>query len=900
MTMTSEPSYAELKQWFNAVCDLTDRAAQEQALHELGLNAAQLAEVLELLGHADSATHFSGPVAAVAGELLGDELKVGDRLGAWTLVGTLGEGGMGRVLLAERADGHYQQLAAIKLLSGHASPEALQRLSRERQILAQLNHPNIARLLDGGATPAGQPYLVMEFSDGEPIDRYCMKRDLGLPVRLALVRTVAEALAYAHRHLVVHCDIKPANILVDGEGRVLVLDFGISRLLGAEDGEPGHAGMTPGFSSPEQSMGRAPGTLSDVYSLGRLLRVLTEPVAGRRAAELEAIVKRATATVPEARYESAAALRAELNRLLDHRPLAALKDHRGYVLGKWLRRQWPWALAAGAALGLSVAFTLGLMHQRDRALMAEQRAQEEADAARQSGAFLTSLFEAANVNNGGNAGMSAQALVDAGSKRLGEDRKLRPALRAQLHQTLGGIYENLNRYESAGEAYGQAAALYRELGDRFNEGVLLGRQSRVNGNFGRYVKGAELARRAVELLQPLAQDPAKADALAIARFHLAYSLTNLGKSDEAAALLQLALQQIRQSQGETGEELPKILNVMAIVEDNQDKISDSIEHFRQAARIQGRLRGEAHPSTLKYRDNLVTQLSYGGDAKEALSLAQTLVADTLKVFGPTGLRHAGALVTQGRALEALGRYVEAKTSLERAGAIFRQHPGEDLAHLREIERSLNRVARVLGDRRAALAHAREVMAITLKLNPEDSFTQQRMRFDLVETLMAFDETTAARQELDRVLAQRRHLPEGDVNRLQAEVQDAALNVQQGRLDEAARQLETLSAFSVQLGPGGEALAHQARGRLLSRRGQHAQALREFEQELVLCRQQYKILDHPGLAEPLLDLAQARLALHQADAARQLLPALRQALQQHVADSPWRRQFAALERRLAAA
>ena len=891
-------SYADLKQWFNAVCDLPDRAAQEQALHELGLSEAQLAEVLELLGHADSVTHFSGPVAAVAGELLGSELKVGDRLGAWTLVGTLGEGGMGRVLLAERADGHYQQLAAIKLLSGHASPEALQRLSRERQILAQLNHPNIARLLDGGTTPAGQPYLVMEFSDGEPIDRYCMKRDLGLPARLALVRTVAEALACAHRHLVVHCDIKPANILVDGEGRVLVLDFGISRLLGAEDGEPGHAAMTPGFSSPEQSMGQAPGTLSDVYSLGRLLRVLTEPVAGRRAAELDAVVKRATATVPELRYESVGALRAELNRLLDHRPLAALKDRRGHVVAKLLRRQWPWVLAGGAALGLSVAFTLSLVHQRDRALAAEQRAQEEADAARQTGAFLTSLFDAADVNNGGSAGMSAEALVDAGRKRLGEDRNLRPVLRAQLYQTLGGIYENLNRYEAAGEAYGQAAALYRELGDTFNEGVLLGRQSRVNGNFGRYVKGAELARRAVELFQPLARDPAKADALAIARFHLAYSLTNLGKSDEAAGLLQLARQQILQSQGETSEELPKILNVMAIVDDNQDKIANSIAHFREAARIQGKLRGEAHPTTLKYRDNLITQLSFGGDAKEALSLAQTLVADTLKVFGPTGLRYAGALVTEGRSLEALGRYVEAQVSLEKAGVIFRQHPGEDLAHLREIERSLNRVTRMLGDRRAALAHAQEIMAITLRLNPDDGFTQQRMRFDLVETLMVFGETAAARASLDLVLAQRRHLPEGDANRLQAEVQDAALNVEQGRLDEAGQQLKRLEAFLAPLGPGGEAMLHQARGRLLSRRGQYEQAASEFERELALCREQYKVVNHPGLAEPLLDLAQAHVALQQRDAARALLPELRRTLQQQVADSPWRRQFTALERQLA--
>jgi serine/threonine-protein kinase len=182
---------------------------------------------------------------------------------------------MGRVFEAQRSDGHYQQRAAIKVLLGYSGPEALERLKRERQILANLEHPNIARLLDGGTTPAGRPYLVMEFADGEPIDRHAAAHGLDLAARLRLFDQVCEALAYAHRSLVIHCDIKPSNVLVDKDGRVRLIDFGISRLEG--EGEDTAPAMTLAYASPEQKAGQAPGVASDIYSLGRLLQELVAP-----------------------------------------------------------------------------------------------------------------------------------------------------------------------------------------------------------------------------------------------------------------------------------------------------------------------------------------------------------------------------------------------------------------------------------------------------------------------------------------------------------------------------------------------------------------------------------------------------------------------------------------------
>ncbi|MFN7309351.1 MAG: serine/threonine-protein kinase, partial [bacterium] len=264
--------YARIKALFNAVCDLPDEAAQRAALDAAGATAAETDKVLALLGHSGEATRFARPVAQAAAQWLDNELVPGDLVGAWWVARVGGRGGKGRVLAGLGIEVHDQQRAAIKVLLGYSGPEALERLKRERQILANLEHPNIARLLDGGTTPAGRPYLVMEFADGEPIDRHAAAHGLDLAARLRLFDQVCEALAYAHRSLVIHCDIKPSNVLVDKDGRVRLIDFGISRLEG--EGEDTAPAMTLAYASPEQKAGQAPGVASDIYSLGRLLHVL--------------------------------------------------------------------------------------------------------------------------------------------------------------------------------------------------------------------------------------------------------------------------------------------------------------------------------------------------------------------------------------------------------------------------------------------------------------------------------------------------------------------------------------------------------------------------------------------------------------------------------------------------
>jgi eukaryotic-like serine/threonine-protein kinase len=271
----SEPAAAELsrvKALFLEVCDLPDDAARRAHLAAQGVDEATVARVLALVARDREATAIAAPlqpaIASTTDDDEASELSPGDQLGPWQLLATLGEGGMGRVFLAERRDGLYQRQVAIKLLHGGADPHALVMLARERQILATLTHPHIARLLDGGTTPGGRPYLVMEYVQGQRIDEWCAAQQLDLGGRLVLFDQVCSAVAQAHRQLVVHCDIKPANVLVTPQGQAMLLDFGIARLEDQDD--QGARGFTPRYASPEQRAGNPATAASDIYSLPRL------------------------------------------------------------------------------------------------------------------------------------------------------------------------------------------------------------------------------------------------------------------------------------------------------------------------------------------------------------------------------------------------------------------------------------------------------------------------------------------------------------------------------------------------------------------------------------------------------------------------------------------------------
>ena len=338
-------SLLEVKRLFVEICDLPalHRVARLKALtHDSALakDALALAEAGDI--HTSQATLIAGPMVEMLGGAAPSEMAVGHRLGAWSLTSILGQGGMGRVFLADRVDGHFTQRAAVKVLHGIPSNKAREHLAQERQILANLTHPYIAKVLDGGSTPRGRPYLVMAHVLGCQIDQYCRDKKLATAEILRLYLHVCEPVAYAHQQLVVHCDLKPSNVLIDDSGRPVLLDFGIARLIDASDSEGSIKAFTPRYASPEQQRGAPVSTTTDVYSLGVMLRELIT-VPNR---EIDAVIDKATAPDAVARYSTVDGLIDDIKRYLDGRLLHAVPATPAYRTRKFVTRRFPHLLAA--------------------------------------------------------------------------------------------------------------------------------------------------------------------------------------------------------------------------------------------------------------------------------------------------------------------------------------------------------------------------------------------------------------------------------------------------------------------------------------------------------------------------------------------------------------------------
>jgi len=448
------------------------------------------------------------------------EVGLPERIDRYRVVRELGRGGMGVVVLAERDDGEFRQKVAIKLLaSGPGRGDRLEaRLRAERQILAALDHPGIAKLLDGGALSDGSPFLVMEYVEGERIDRWCDERGLDARARVRLLIKACEAVDAAHRRLIVHRDLKPGNVLVTTDGEVKLLDFGIAKLLdpAAVDWtlaptELGVAPLTLAYASPEQITGQPIGTASDVYSLGvlayellagrspwaarslpELARVICEddpptPSAaatlpeleatldgwapsrqGKRAGtprrvalagldrDLDAITLRALRKEPALRYPSAAALAADLQRYLDGRPVEARQGNLAYRASKFVRRN-RWAVAVGAA----AAVTLTAFVWRLGIELA--RSERERDKARRVQELLIDAFEASDPTTARSGVVTARDVLERATPRLVAELSDQPLILAPLLVSTGRIHLRMGLYEPAEEALERALGIVREL-----------------------------------------------------------------------------------------------------------------------------------------------------------------------------------------------------------------------------------------------------------------------------------------------------------------------------------------------------------------------------------------------------------------------------------------------------
>ena len=481
--------------------------------------------VEKLLTAANSAEHYFsdlsdrlGLQSVFDGEL---ELPRTESIGAYRLVKLIGRGGMGAVYLAERADEQFEKQVALKLLPIGVGGEAAQRrFLAERQILARLVHPHIARLLDGGITDDGTPYFVMDYVDGVPIDVHCDENRLSLEQRIALFIDVAEAVEYAHRNLVVHRDIKPGNILVESSGEVKLLDFGVAKLLVPDANDDpltrvGGRPLTLMYASPESIRGEAVTTAADVYSLGLLLYVLltgripypvdtqdnaemqrliceydaippsrgllslpedaarqiaanarSKPraLAQRLQGDLDTIITKALRKDPDRRYSTVEQFIADLRRYQHGLPVAARPASTAYRLQKFVRRH---KAGVAAASAIAIALLIVAATAIYSAVTSAQQAREiaaERDKAEQINDFLLSIFELSSPNQTKGETVTALELLDRSTERVRTEMAGQPQRQALLMHSIAVVYSEMSQFDTAKSLLEEARALHRDNG----------------------------------------------------------------------------------------------------------------------------------------------------------------------------------------------------------------------------------------------------------------------------------------------------------------------------------------------------------------------------------------------------------------------------------------------------
>ncbi len=612
-------------------------------------------EVEELLEQTDADPSFlEVPLLDVAG-MEDDGVVDSKYIGPYRLIRSLGRGGMGEVFLAVHEGEDFQTTVALKVIRpGLDTADVLARFKLERQILAGLNHPNIARLLDGGSTEDGHPYLVMEYVEGVRIDEHCDRSRIGVRDRLGLFRTICSAVQHAHQNLVIHRDIKPSNVLVSESGIPKLLDFGISKITdpGAEDRgltETGVRVLTPEFASPEQLLGRSVTTTTDVYSLGVVLfdlltgrhphadgkvplpeleksisetdprlpslavrseeetirgeRLTIEEASARRATDpsrlvrtltgdLDNIVLKALHREPERRYVSVAALSDDVGRYLDGLPVLARPDQLLYRTAKFARRNRGGVLAAGIVLFL-LAGSSALTQVQNRRIRAQsERVARERDKAEAVQGFLLEMFGAVGPEEAEGDDVSARALLNAQSAAIEQRYASDPELKAAMEYAVADGYQRLQMFDEA----------------------------------------EELARRSLtaraELLGPTHADVAHAQNL------LGWILHEQRELEQAEGYLRAAVATWRSHGLEQAGPLSKALNDLAIVVESRGQPAEAEALLREALAIRLEEFGESHRAVGITANNLGVTRANQGDRAEALEMWQLAARSLESALGP--------------------------------------------------------------------------------------------------------------------------------------------------------------------------------------------------------------------------------------------------------------------------
>jgi eukaryotic-like serine/threonine-protein kinase len=668
----------------------------------------------------------------------------GTIVGVYRLTDLLGRGGMGEVYFGERTDGRFEQKVAVKLVKrGMDSREILRRFARERRILARLEHPGIARLLDAGETPDGRPYFVMEAIQGQPIVDYCDKRGLSLEQRLSLFASCCDAVDAAHRSLIVHRDLKPSNILVTPDGHVKLLDFGIAKVLGDDDadGMTGHGRcvLTTAYAAPEQILGHDVTVATDVFALGVVLYELLTGVlphdrgaapfelvaqveretaerpstvahARRLRGDLDTIALKALAHEPERRYATAAALAEDVRRYLTSRPVEARPDSKRYRLRKFIgRNRFGFFASAAVAATLLVALAVSLYETAD--------ARREARRAAAAQAFLTSLFDQIDPDRYVGSAPTVRDILERGGERLDSDLSQQPELRAEMQALLARVFDQLS-LPKQGEAHWRQALSTQE--------VLFGPADSRTAKTRKGLAISLARQRRYSESEPLFQNLLQQKAVLNNARELGSVLLNYGNEkriagDFAAAesLMQRAIGLLERGGGPARLSLSRALSNLGLLYRQQGRERDAITILERALAICMTTDGPDSSMVAGAKKNLSHLYREVGELDTAQRYAEQSLAIRQRLFAPNHPLIADTFESLGQIAEKRGDRTAARELYQRSISTFeRAQPPDDegLAYalrnfaglllqeretmeaLRLYERALALYRKALGDR----------------------------------------------------------------------------------------------------------------------------------------------------------------------------------------------------------
>jgi eukaryotic-like serine/threonine-protein kinase len=683
-----------------------------------------LNELQSLLEQDHTGTLLGTVISHAAGSLSETELKKleGRHIGPYRITGLIGQGGMAEVYSAVRDDDQYQKQVAIKLIRNPGAAFLIKRFQYERQILASLEHPCIARFLEGGTTEDGIPYLVMEYIEGEQIISYCINNNLNIRARLQLFRSVCDAVQYAHRNLVIHRDLKPSNILVTSEGVPKLLDFGIAKLLNPDwiTDVPTVAHtvtairiMTPEYASPEQIRGEAVTTSTDIYSLGVILyelltgsrprdfktkslaeieRIITEeepekpsqavvknvttpdsrPIADTKklsrelSQDLDNIVMMAMRKEPQRRYLSAEQFSEDINNYLQGRPIRARTPTLSYRAAKFISRHRIGVSITAAFLIFAFIFIAGILRERNRAEQARIKAEREAARAKAVSQFLQETLGSANpfTTNLGRDVSLFEALQNA-AKEIGSSFKDQPETEADVRTTVGYTFMRLGKYEDAEKHLVRALEIRKTLftGNHADIAESLDNMGTMYEEKGDLPQSEKYFRQALEMRKKLYGKEHKD--IAATLNNLGQVLHNEGKLPEAEKLYHDSLEmRVKLLGPEADETAATINNLAALLIDKEDFARGEVM-MRRVLEIDIKRWGENHPNVAFSTNNVAYAMEKGGKIQEAAPLYRKALEMDIKVLGKEHPITTRGMCNLGRILMKTGSTDEAEQVLRR-------------------------------------------------------------------------------------------------------------------------------------------------------------------------------------------------------------------------------------------